>query len=115
MTADKSQPQLDLWAGGEDRRRDGQSSVETSNSNFVALMRNHAVSIATKFGKVTSDDLREYAKNHAIVPSHPNAWGSIFRGKILGHRWIVVGRMKSQFKTNHAREIRVWSLEKIAD
>ena len=110
---DKPESQLDLWAGGEDRRKAGQASVETSNSNFVAMMRNHAVGIATKFGQVTSDDLREYAKRHGVSPAHPNAWGSIFRGKILGHRWIVVGRMKSKLATNHSREIRIWALQEI--
>ena len=98
--------QLSLWEGGENLKLNGQETVEMNNQEFVNLMRVHAVETANRHGKVSSDDLRRYARVLGVHPSHPNAWGSIFNGK----RWKVVGRIRSQLTSNHAREIREWGI-----
>lgn len=101
-----SSNQMDLWSGGEALKEEGLDSVETKNKKFVDIMRARATELCLEFGRVTSDDLRRYAMELGIRPEHPNAWGSVFRGK----KWTVVGRMKSKLASNHAREIRVWAL-----
>lgn len=89
------------------RRDAGLKLVAEHNPHFVHLMREQALLIAERNGTVTSDDLREYANLHGIMPKHPNAWGSIFRGK----HWRCVGRTKSRLTSNHRREIKVWGLQ----
>lgn len=98
--------QLGLWGDGEKLKLDGKGSVEMNNLEFVKKMREHAVGIAERQGKVSTDDLRAYAQSIGVSPEHPNAWGSIFRGK----KWKIVGRVKSRLASNHAREIREWGI-----
>lgn len=89
-----------------DRRTSGIDSVEKRADCFVSKMRTVAREICGEHGQVTSDDLRKYALENSIAPHHPNAWGSVFRTK----EWRCIGRRKSTFVSNHAREIRIWSL-----
>ena len=98
--------QRDLFAG-EELKEKGQKRVEGNNAGFVREMRAQAERICSVKGSVTSDDLREYARIRGMVPDHPNAWGSIFRGK----RWVRVGYRKSEIASNHARTIAVWTLK----
>lgn len=93
---------------GKARKEAGLDSVEEHNERFVRIMRQRAEYVAIRFGTVTSDDLRKYAKYRGLEPEHPNCWGSLIRGP----RWVCVGRTKSKLKSNHAREIRVWALRK---
>jgi hypothetical protein len=86
-------------------KEQGLDQVE-ENNDFVAVMRGAAERIAREKGSVSSDDLRRYAIDHKIRPHHQNAWGAIFRGK----RWRLVGRKRSKFVSNHAREIKIWEL-----
>ena len=94
------------WERGHKRKEAGLDSVEAHNPSFVEIMRNRAREIVAKTGRVTSDDLRRYARVNGIEPDHPNAWGAIFAGK----DWVQIGRTKSTLTSNHAREIRIWAL-----
>lgn len=82
----------------------GLASVAENNTVFLALMRAEAIRISLSRGWVTSDDLRVYASQLDLVPTHQNAWGAIFRGP----QWKVVGHRKSAVPGNHAREIKIW-------
>lgn len=98
-------PQLDLLAGLE-ARNEGLERVEMSNQEFVGTMRSYArrICMSSKEGFVTSDALRIKADELGIYPNSPNAWGAIFSG----NDWKCVGRQKSTYKSNHAREIKQW-------
>lgn len=98
--------QLDLSAGRKERDY-GLDRVGFNNQPFLRLMRAVARRIALRRGWVTTDDLREYAKENNVVPSHPNAWGAIFRSS----EWKCVGRRRSRVVSNHAREVRVWTCQ----
>jgi hypothetical protein len=98
--------QLDLLEG-ERRREEGISRVAGNSAMFLARMRNKAIYISNLFGKVTSDDLRCYAKVWDIEPHHPNAWGAVFKGK----NWKCIRRAKSWWPSNHARSIGIWKWE----
>ena len=92
---------------GEQGQRDASEGIEQvayANSAFVASMRIMAYAIATQQGTVTSDDLRRYASERGMKPTHPNAWGSIFRE--VG--WKADGMTRSKVRSNHGRMIRVW-------
>lgn len=82
----------------------GLASVAENNTAFLALMRAEAIRISLSRGWVTSDDLRVYASQLDLEPTHQNAWGAIFRGP----QWKVVGHRKSAVPGNHAREIKIW-------
>lgn len=97
--------QLSLYRG-ESAKLQGIELVGLKGSAFVTLMRGVAAAICRERGSVTCDDLREYAAGNDISPHHPNAWGAIFRPPT----WKCIGRRKSAFPSNHAREIRVWRL-----
>jgi len=93
------------------RARDrGVARVETNSAKWIGLMRDHANWIARKEGQVSADELRWYAdelERTGLAPSHPNAWGAIFRTR----NWVECGWVKSRCVSNHARMIRVWRLK----
>jgi hypothetical protein len=86
-------------------KEEGLDSVSENNKAFLALMRAEARRLADQRGWVTSDDLRVYASQLNLEPTHQNAWGAVFKGP----RWKVVGRRKSAVPQGHAREIKIWS------
>jgi len=88
---------------GERRKREGISKVASHSPTFVELMRGIAIQISVQRGSVSTDDLREYAKNHGISAPHRNAWGAILRGK----GWEFIEWRRSEFKTNNARRIAI--------
>lgn len=90
---------------GRALKEDGLESVSANNKAFLALMRAEAIRLSNQRGWVSSDDLRVYASQLNLEPTHQNAWGSLFRGP----NWTVVGRRKSAVPGNHAREIRLWA------
>lgn len=96
--------QLDMLAFGERLKEQGLERVEAHHGDFLETMRDYAKVFSQRYGYVSSDELRRYAKAHGIEPDHPNAWGAVFQGK----NWRHIGRKKSTLPSNHAREIRVW-------
>ena len=86
-------------------KEDGLDNISSNNKSFLALMRAEAVRIASQRGWVTSDDLRVYASELNIEPTHCNAYGAIFKGV----RWKVIGRRKSAVPSSHAREVKIWA------
>lgn len=90
---------------GRALKEDGLDRVSSNNAEFIAVMRAEAIRLATQRGWVTSDDLRVYASQLNLEPTHQNAWGSILRGPC----WKVVGRRKSAVPESHGREIKIWA------
>jgi hypothetical protein len=86
------------------RKQEGRLRVEGRSLGFLRIMRSYARSVSSRRGRVTCDDLREFAKKNNIQPHHPNVWGSIFRG----NNWVFIGWTTSRVSSNHARENRVW-------
>jgi len=82
----------------------GLDSVEMNNLPWVHRIRAVAVVLSQRNGYVSADDLRLYAQKNDDEPDHPNAWGSIFRGK----GWVPISRKKSSTPSAHARSITVW-------
>ena len=90
---------------GEFLKRKGLKQVEANNQRFVTVMRTIAVLHAIRCNStVSSDALREYAHEAGVTPSHPNAWGAVFRHKNFGPAGFKV----SEWPSNHARIIRRW-------
>lgn len=89
---------------GRALKEDGLDRVLSNNKAFLELMRVEAMRLSRQRGWVSSDDLRVYASQLNLEPTHPNCWGAVFRGP----QWRVVGRRKSAVPESHAREIRIW-------
>lgn len=83
----------------------GLDFVEASNEGFMEIMRRQARLIAIERGSVTTDDLRDFADQQGITPTHGNAWGAVFR-----KGWKPIGFEPSRRPGNHARVIRRWVL-----
>jgi len=91
---------------GEFLKDFGIGEVIKNNLQFISYARNIATIVVLVNGTVTCDDVRMVTEYFKIKPHHRNVWGGIFRES----RWKCVGRKKSALITNHAREIRIWSL-----
>lgn len=88
---------------GAQLKLDGLEAVESNSSRWVDRMRERARTLVEHHGQVVIDDLRFLADRYDDHPHHQNAWGSIFR-----KGWECIGRRNSTYKSNHAREIKVW-------
>lgn len=91
-------------AHGQRLKEAGMDKVACHNECFVHTMREYAKRQCKLYGMVTTDDLRMHATAYGLYPNHPNAWGSILKGK----GWTAIGRQPSKLPGNHHREIRVW-------
>lgn len=98
---------MQLTLTGELLKQAGLDQVTASNETFVESMRQIARGISILRGQVCTDDLREAADKAGLRPTHPNAWGCVFKGK----GWVLVGRRYSTWPSSHGREIRVWKYE----
>jgi len=88
-------------------KREGQDRVEENNQTWVDCMRAIAKEEYEASGQVCIDVLRTWADRHKFYPLHPNAWGSVFRGKC----WKPIGFKQSTYTSNRGHLIRVWRYE----
>ena len=87
-----------------DKRDEGLRQVSTNNERFLKAARDTAKRIAAVQGTVTMDEVR---KQCPWEPLHPNAWGSVFRGK----DWVFTGEyVQSQNVSRRGGMQRVWRL-----
>lgn len=98
-------------AEGVARKEAGLDQVEETDARglrWIDRARTEAcrVAAANPARTATSDDIRRWAAATDDHPHHPNAWGSIFRGK----NWVNAGLTRSKLATNHGRRIFVWRL-----
>lgn len=81
--------------------------VSLSNASFLETMRGVARMICRDKGEVCADDLRDWAKDHGIEPSHKNAWGAVFKnGDFESVRFI-----RSRQVQGHGNLICIWKLK----
>ncbi len=96
-------------------KQQGLQRVEDHNSLWLHKLRRQATRIALRRGCVSTDDLRTYAEKlrllHNLTPSHPNAWGAVFKEK----RFYCVGLALSRHPSNHGRRIALWGLDPRAE
>lgn len=101
--------QLDL--GLARRNRDaGIAKVASKNATFLETMRGVARMMCRQKGKVTADDLREWAECNGVEPTHPNAWGAVFNKEFAPGEFVV-----SRQAQGHSNRIRVWRLKSCTD
>jgi hypothetical protein len=93
---------------GQKRRERGIARVTYSNSEFVSVMREYIIAKARRGGTVNADHVREIASRRGIEPTHPNAYGAVFRCP----EFKPVGYTHSKAPSRHAGVIRVWELAK---
>lgn len=102
--------QLNLYEAR--RRRDkGIAKVSVRNKEFLEFIRNEAVMIADREGKVTADDLKEKFHSWQVLfvvpsPTSPKAWGAVFNDK----RFTCIGITPSKQVSRNGGLIRVWGL-----
>ena len=92
---------------GEQAKQIAMFSHEVTSETFLETMRSRARAICLQFGRVSNDDLREYADSIRMEPPHHNAWGAVFRGS----DWRCVGFVPSRVPSSKGRTIRQWTLK----
>jgi hypothetical protein len=96
-----------LKSQGEVLKELGLQTVEVNNADFISTAKSIARCLARKNGRVTMDDVREVLDMLGIDPKHPNSYGAVFTGK----DWHFVGWARSRRPSNHARDLKIWSLQ----
>ena len=87
-----------------EKRDQGLRQVSTNNERFLVVARDTAKNIAEWNGTVTMDQVRKWCP---LEPLHPNAWGSVFRGK----EWEFTGEyVQSKAVSRRGGMQRVWKL-----
>lgn len=86
--------------------RKGIAKVSGRNAAFLVKMRRLAMKICHGKGYVTADDLHEWADNNGIEPTHPNAWGGVFRTP----DFYADGYVTSANVAGHGNRIMRWRL-----
>jgi len=99
------QPDLFDLEEGRRLRQGALDAQEDQNPTWLEEARRVAQVISDTHGQVNANEVRRVMEARALFPKHPNAWGSVFRGK----SWQRTGeRVPSAIKTSHASEISVW-------
>ncbi len=100
--------QLELGAlEGRKRRDEGIARVSSKNSGWLKEAREVAYRIARMKGTVTAEDVRGVLYARGLRPSHPNAWGGVFKDP----RFVWTGNLiPSRVPSRHANLQRVWRL-----
>lgn len=95
---------------GHELKQAGLDLVEKNNPTWLESMRSKARSIARQKGTVCADDLRDYSDQleevEGIVPTTPNAWGSLFRSREFEYLYS----QPSNYPSNHSRRINVYKV-----
>ena len=93
---------------GERAKAEGLEQVQLHDTRrFLDRARMFARHQSRVYGKVSSDDVREWAYIEGLEPHHKNAWGAIFVGK----EWVCIGWQRSRIRSNHGRQICLWRLK----
>lgn len=82
----------------------GMESVGSRNEFFLDEVRQWAIARSNWYGRVTIEDVRDWANSMGLSPSHPNAWGVVFRGK----HWQQCGDHKNTIPSTHHRRVYWW-------
>lgn len=88
----------------------GVQKTASKNATFIETMRGVARLICHRQGTVTADDLKEWAAQHHMEPTHYNAYGAIFRAKEWKEEFEFVRHVKSKQVQGHGNLIGLWKL-----
>jgi hypothetical protein len=98
---------------GLTRKERGIRRVASKNFDFLRKCRNYAALTALERGHVSGDDIREFTVREGMKPTHPNAYGAVFKAHPWdGHHWHHIRFMRSRTPSAHARIISVWATRK---
>lgn len=104
-----AQMALNLKAALE-ARDTGVQRVASKNATFIETMRGVARLICHRNGTVTADDLKVWAAQHDMEPTHYNAYGAIFRTKAWKEEFELVRHVRSKQVQGHGNLIGLWKL-----
>ena len=85
----------------------GLQQVELNNQEFVSTMRGVARMLCRQKGRITADDLREWAKANGVIAPSKYAWGAIFHSK----DFVSLGFIRSRQVSGHGNILREWALK----
>lgn len=91
---------------GRAARDTGIAKVSCSNETFLETMRGVARLFCQRNGQATADDLRKWADENGVEPTHPSAWGAVFRTP----EFEAVGLTPSKQFLRHGNRNMVWKL-----
>ena len=83
----------------------GLNRVERTSDDWIVMARREAVRICAVAGRVSIDELHDWADESGIHPESELAYSSVFRGK----EWVdTKQRVPARHNGSHAREVRYW-------
>jgi len=83
----------------------GQARVERSNDEWIVMARREAVRISSRDGRVSINELHDWADESGNHPHSDLAYSAVFKGK----EWQDTKmRVQARHKGSHAREVRYW-------
>jgi hypothetical protein len=75
---------------------------------WLGLARREAARIDAAAGRVSINELHDWARDTNTHPPDEKAYSAVFRGK----EWVDTGmRVQARHKGSHAREVRYWRYE----
>lgn len=86
----------------------GQNRVERKleNDEWLQMARREAARVSAKHGRVSVNELHDWADEVGHHPTDPNAYSVVFRGK----EWVdTKQRVPARHEGSHAREVRYWT------
>lgn len=94
---------------GELLRDQGVARVAASNDAWMGRALDQLSDLAATFPYLTADDLHTRMTFLGDEPTHPNAYGAVFRSAVrLGYIEATDATCRSQRPDAHARRLIVW-------
>jgi hypothetical protein len=72
--------------------------VASRNAAFLRRCREYAITVSI-------EDVRDFAQAQGLLPTHPNAWGAVFKTAAF----TPVGYCRNNLESAHARTVRRWA------
>ena len=83
----------------------GQLRVERSNEEWILMARREAVRISSSAGRVSVNELHDWAEDSGIHPESELAYSGVFKGK----EWKATGQMvPARHEGSHGRRVMYW-------
>ena len=78
------------------------------NDEWLQMARREAVRISSSAGRVSVNELHDWAEANGTVPAAELAYSAVFRGK----EWVATGQtVPARHKGSHARRVMYWTYE----
>ena len=85
----------------------GQNRIERKleNDEWLGMARREAARVSAIAGRVSVNELHDWADETGCHPTDPNVYSVVFRGK----EWVdTKQRVPARHEGSHAREVRYW-------